>query len=348
MHKPIATALLSYGMSGKIFHAPLLHAHPGFVMTKVWQRNSQDARSRYPDVTVVSSLHDILEDNSIELVIVNTPNHTHFDFAAKALEAGKHVVLEKPFTTDVKEGEKLITLAQQKRKILTVFQNRRWDGDFMAVKKIIKKKSLGHLVEFEAHYDRYRNYVEANTWKEEPGKGVGILYNLGSHMIDQVLSLFGKPAAVDARLGIQRPGGKVDDYYDIRMEYPGLLVILKSSYLVREPGPRYILHGVDGSFVKYGIDPQEQSLKDGVIPGTAGWGTEEKKYWGKLNTQVDGDHYEGLVETEPGNYLLFYDNVYEAVRDNKPLIVKPEESLQGICVIEAALESNRLKKSISL
>jgi predicted dehydrogenase len=202
-------------------------------------------------------------------------------------------------------------------------------------------------VEYEAHYDRFRNYIAPATWKEEPGPGSGILYNLGSHMLDQVLILFGKPERVSARIGIQRPGGKVDDFYDLRLEYSGLNVIVKSSYLVREPGPMYMVHGVSGSFVKFGIDPQEEALKLHQIPGAPGWGTEPEKFWGKLNTEIDGLHFEGKVETLPGNYLGYYQNLYEAIREGKEAAVKPEQAMLVIQVIEAAIKSNQERRAIA-
>jgi scyllo-inositol 2-dehydrogenase (NADP+) len=345
---PISTALLSYGMSGKVFHAPLLAANPGFQLSTVLQRSSDDAKLKYPQATIVRSFEDVLKQKDVELVIINTPNATHYEFAARALEAGKHVVVEKPFTVRSSEGQQLIELAQRKNKILTVFQNRRWDGDFLTVKNILAQKLLGNVVEFEMHYDRYRNYIEPNTWKEEAAPGSGILYNLGSHMIDQAIGLFGLPNFVDARTGIQRTGGKVDDYYDIRMEYTDLLMIVKSSYLVREPMPRYIVHGSLGSFVKYGIDPQEQDLKEGKIPGSTNWGKEPKTLWGKLNTEINGAHVERLEETEAGNYPMFYQSVFDAIRLQKPLAVKPEESLQGLQIIEAVMESNTTKRAVAI
>ena len=218
----------------------------------------------------------------------------------------------------------------------------------MTVKKVIDNNWVGKIAEFELHYDRYRNYIEANTWKEEQGPGSGILYNLGSHMLDQVLMLFGMPLEVDARVGIQRPGGKVEDFYDIRMQYQDFNAIVKSSYLVREGTPRYILHGTEGSFIKYGIDPQEQSLKDGKIPGSAGWGNEPKEWWGKLNTTLDHLHIEGLVETIPGDYTQFYKSVYESIRNGKPLAVMPEESRNVIKLIEACYQSNKEHKAIKI
>jgi scyllo-inositol 2-dehydrogenase (NADP+) len=346
--RPIVTAILSYGMSGEVFHAPLLEVHPGFRMKTILQRKSDTSKQYYPQITLARSLEEVLHDPEIELVIVNTTNDTHFDFTAKALEAGKHVVVEKPFTNTVEDALKLIALAKKKNKMLSVFQSRRWDGAFMTLQKIIDSAVLGKIVEYEAHYDRFRNYIAPNTWKEVPGPGSGILYNLGSHLLDQVLVLFGKPESVSACIGTQRPGGRVDDFYDLRLEYEGLNVIVKSSYLVREPGPLYIVHGVNGSFVKYGIDPQEEALKLHQIPGSPGWGTEPEKFWGKLNTEIGGLHYEGKIETLPGNLLGYYQNIYEVIREGKELTVKPEQAMQVIQLIEAAARSNKERKLVGI
>lgn len=347
MIKPINTALLSYGMSGEVFHGPLLMANPQFNLSSVVQRKTDTAQKHYPSIKVIRTVDEVIQDPAIELIIVNTPNETHFPFAVKALEAGKHVVVEKPFTVTIKEANELIELSKKKSKILTVFQNRRWDGDFLTLKKVIENEWVGKIVEFEAHYDRFRNYIETNTWKEEEGIGKGILYNLGSHMLDQALVLFGMPDEVDARVGIQRPGGRVDDFYDIRLQYKDLNVIIKSSYLVREQGPRYILHGTEGSFItSSGIDPQEQALKEKKIPGGAGWGAHDKESWGKLNSTINGLHVEGKTETIPGNYMAFYQNLYDVIREGKPLDVKPEQARDVIILIEAAYESNRQRRAI--
>lgn len=345
---PINTALLSYGMSGDIFHAPLIAAHGGFRLSKIVQRKTPTAPRKYPSVQVVNNIDDVLNDESIELVVVNTPNETHYDFTVRVLEAGKHAVVEKPFAVTTGEADALIALARKRNLILTVFQNRRWDGDFLTLKGVVEQSLVGKIAEFELHYDRYRNYIEANTWKEETAPGTGILYNLGSHMLDQVLVLFGMPAEVDARLGVQRPGGRVDDFYDIRLQYKDFHVIVKSSYLVRESMPRYILHGTEGSFVKFGIDPQEQALKDGRIPGSPGWGAEPASDWGRINTSISGLHVTGTVETIPGNYLAYYNNVYDAIRNNAPLAVKAEESRDVIRLIEACIESNARRSAIKL
>ena len=339
---PIGTALLSYGMSGEVFHGPLLSAHAGFKIEAVFHRTTSSVVSH--NNRVVHALDDVLGDPAIELVIVNTPNDSHHRYAFQALAAGKHVVVEKPFTVTVREANELLELARKAGKILTVFQNRRWDADFLTVRNIIERGVLGKIVEFESHYDRFRNAIDPKSWKDEPRPGTGLLYNLGSHMIDQALILFGMPQFLDARLGIQRPGGKVHDFYDLRLAYPDKLVILKSSYLVKEQGPRYALHGTNGSYVKYGIDPQEEDLKSGKTPGSSGWGSEARPDWGKLNTTEINES----IESIPGNYLAFYDNIFEAVRQGKPLSVKPEESRDVIAIIEACFESNKSRCAIPM
>ena len=348
--QPINTAILAYGMSGEVFHAPLISAHPGFSLRKIMERSSDKAVKRYPGVETVRKMEDILSDASIELVIVNTPHDLHYEHARQVIEAQKHLVIEKPFSTTLEEGSQLTALAKKHDVKLSIFQNRRWDGDFMTVQRVVSSGLLGPIVEFEAHYDRYRPVVDTKTWKERAGKGAGSLFNLGPHMIDQALVLFGMPERLDSRLMVQRPGGSAEDFYDIRMIYSsGLHVILKSSYLVREPGPRYVLHGVNGSFVKYGLDPQEQALKDRVTPGSTGWGVEPRHDWGKINTNYPGDlAVSGEVETIPGNYLLFYENIYAAIRDGAPLAVTPEQAMDIQCVMDACIESNSKGVSVKV
>jgi predicted dehydrogenase len=335
-------------MSGEVFHAPLLSSHPGFTLSTVVERKTQRARIKYPDIQSIRTYDELLADPSLDLIVVNTPNPLHFQQAKQALEAGKHVIVEKPFTVDSQEARILIELARQKNLLLSVFQNRRWDGDFLTVQEVVKSGILGTLVEFEAHYDRFRNYVEADTWKEESGPGSGILYNLGSHMIDQALVLFGLPQSVTADIRIQRPGGKIDDSYDLRLNYKNIRVIVKSGYLVREPGPRYTLLGTDGTFHKYGLDPQEDALKAGRSPNEKDWGVEDAAYWGKINTQVGSLHVMGNIETRPGSYLAFYENIFQAITTGASLAVPPEQAMQVIRIIEAATESNRLGQTIAL
>ncbi len=338
MNPKIRVGVLSYGMSGRVFHAPILHVLPGFEMVKIMQRSASDALDRYPYVKIVRNTGDIFNDPNIDLVLVNTPDHTHFEFACAALESGKHVVVEKPFVQEIDEGEKLIALARKKGKILTVFQSRRWEGDFLTIRKIIDNKLLGRLVEYEAHFDRFRNFVR-ESWKEKPESKTGTLYNLGSHLIDQALVLFGMPAAVFADIRKQRTGSLVDDLFDLSLIYPEVKVTLKGSYLVREPGPRYLVHGTEGSYVKYGVDPQEEALNKGRYPNEDDWGRESKDQWGILNTTVDGLHFRGPVETLPGCYQDFYNSLYDTVVLGRELAVKPEESLNVIRIIRAAFES---------
>jgi len=343
---PIKTAIASYGMSGMVFHAPLLHVHPGFEIVKIAERTYRGAKERYPYVSIVKSFEELLDDAHVELVVVNTPDKTHFEYCSRALEAGKHVVVEKPFTINTDEAGILVALAKKHSKILSVFQNRRWDGDYLTVKKVVRENMLGRLVSFESHFDRYRNFIQPDTWKEEPVAGSEIVYNLGTHMIDQAYDLFGMPLSVSADIGVQRTGGKVDDFYDIIMRYDNLHVTLKSSYLVREEGPRYILHGTEGSFLKWGLDPQEAQLKSGMYPNQPGFGIEPKQLRGKLNTMVNGLHFTGRIETTRGNYPSYYDNIHDAIRTGAELIVKPEQSLDVMRIVDAAIESNRTGNAV--
>ena len=223
----INVALASYGMSGKVFHAPLLSAHPHFRLYKVLERNRSESAEDYPEVLIAKQYEELLSDESVDVVVVNTPNPHHYDMATAALEAGKHVVVEKPFTNTTEEAKRLIALAEKERKLLTVFQNRRWDSDFRTIQSLLAADVLGDVVEYEAHYDRFRNYIEPDTWKEEDGPGAGILYNLGSHMIDQALVLFGMPQTLFAKLGIQRAGGQAPDAYHLVLDYGERQIILR-------------------------------------------------------------------------------------------------------------------------
>ncbi len=348
MSKIINTAITSFGMSGLVFHGPLLKVNPNFIVTKIFERSKSLSKDMFPEATIVRSFDDIINDSGIELVVVNTPDDSHYEYTKRALEAGKHVVVEKPFVQTVEQGEELVQLAKQKGLVLSVFQNRRWDGDFMTVKKVVADGLLGRLVEFESHFDRYRNFVKQGTWKEIPESGTGITYNLGAHMIDQAVVLFGKPDAVDGDIRIMRTGGKVDDYYDINLYYENVKVKCKSSYLVREEGPRYILHGTNGSFLKWGIDPQEADLKKGILPGVEAWGEDFVDDWGTLNSEINGLHFEGVIETIPGDYRIYYNNIYNALVNGEELFVKPEESLLVIKIIKAAFESSKTGRRVDI
>jgi len=344
----IQTALASFGMSGAVFHGPSLKANPNFEIKAILERSKNLSDKLYPEATIVREYTDILRDDTIDLVVVNTPDYLHYDMCKQALLAGKHVVVEKPFTQTVEQANELISIAQKMGLVLTVYQNRRWDGDFLTVKKILKEGLLGRVVEFESHFDRYRNFIQPDTWKEEGIDRVGVLYNLGSHMVDQVLCLFGFPESVTAHLSTLRTGGRVPDYYDIRLQYDGFAALLKSSYLVREPGPRYSVHGTLGSFQKWGIDPQEEALKAGELPVGEEWGKETEAAWGLVHTEKDGEIIRKKLETVPGNYGLFYANVCDAIAKGAELLVKPEESRDCLRILEACLLSNQEQRTIHL
>lgn len=346
MSKTIQTALSSYGMSGQVFHGPSLKINANFSVVKIFERSKDLSAKLFPDANIVRSYDEILKDDNIELVVVNTPDMLHFEMAKQALEAGKHIVVEKPVTPKSNKAEELAELAHKKGLVFTVYQNRRWDGDFRTVQQVLNEGKLGRLIEFESHFDRYRTYITPNTWKEEGDKYSGVLYNLGSHMIDQAYVLFGKPKSVTAHLKIVRSGGRVTDYYDIRLEYDSFAALLKCSYLVKEAGPRYTLHGEYGTFYKSGIDLQEEMLKAGHLPDEEGWGCEDSEKWGAVFYEEDGEDVEELVETVPGNYNIFYNNVYDAIRHGKDLLVKPEESIDVLKILEACLLSNKEKRTV--
>ncbi|MEN8202281.1 MAG: Gfo/Idh/MocA family oxidoreductase [Bacteroidota bacterium] len=345
MHQ-INAALSSYGMSGKVFHGPLLQAHPGFKISKILERKRDDSAEMHPEAMIVRDYNAILEDPEIALIVVNTPDHLHFDMCTEALQAGKHVVVEKPFTLRTSEAQQLIRLARERACILTVFHNRRWDGDFLTVKEIISSGRLGRLVDYESHFDRYRNYIQ-KSWKDQ-SHGTGTLYNLGSHLIDQALQLFGMPERLFCESRKLRDGARTDDSFDLFLHYSYHKCLLRSSYLVKEPGPRFILHGTEGSYLKWGVDPQEEDLKTGRIPGSEKWGEEPESMWGRINTTFQGESIEGLHPTIPGNYLAFYDQVYDAIRNNKPIPVKAIHARNVIRIIEAAYLSSRDARVVNL
>ena len=294
------------------------------------------------------SLEAMLADEAIELVVVNTPSVTHFEYARLALEAGKHIIVEKPFTATVAEAEELIELAYKKNRRLSVYQNRRYDSDYLTVKKILEEGWLGPIVEMEIHYDRYVPALSYKVHKETPTAAVGALYDLGSHLIDQALQLFGMPLAVFADIAINRPGSKVSDYFDLKLFYPEHRVILKSSYYVREAMPGYQLHGKLGSFIKHKTDVQELDLLAGKIPGGADWGVEPANQQGLLHTEKDGKIIREAIPSLKGDYLLYYEGIYQALRHDAPVPVSGEEGMQVIRVIEAANQSNRERKVIEL
>lgn len=346
--KPINTALCSFGMSGYVFHAPFIEVHPAFNLYGVWERTKNNAQAKYPNIKTFRTLEEMLADQNIELVVVNTPSVTHYDFAKQAINSGKNVVVEKPFTATVEQAKELIQLAKEKNVALSVYHNRRYDSDFKTVKKILDEGWLGNIVEAEIHYDRYDPGLSYKLHKEIPTAAVGSIYDLGSHLIDQALVLFGMPNAVFADLDTYRPNSKVGDYFDIKLFYSTHRVILKSSYYVREALPGNIMNGTKGTFIKSKADIQEAELQAGKIPGSKDWGAEPDKEKGLLHTEKDGKIIREQVSTLNGDYMEYYEGIYQALRNNGLVPVTGTEGMDVIRVIEAALKSNREKKVIDL
>lgn len=343
----IRTALLSYGMSGKVFHAPFLELHPGFELTGAWERSKKLIQEDFPLVKSYPSFEALLEDET-DMVIVNTPIHTHFEYAKKALLANKHVLVEKAFTTTVAEAEELHDIAQDKKRKLAVFQNRRWDSDFKTVKDIFDKDLLGDIVEAEIHFDRYNPILSSKTHKEILSPGAGILKDLGPHIIDQALCLFGFPEALFADIRTTRENSQVDDWFDITLFYPDCRVRLKAGFFVREPLPSYILHGTKGSFLKSRGDIQEDELKLGKKPMVTDWGIEPLYKSGVLHTEIEGTTVRENVPTLPGNYYGFFDGLYQSIRKNLPEPVTSQDGIAVMRIIESSIESNKLRQIITL
>jgi predicted dehydrogenase len=344
----IRTALLSYGMSGKIFHAPFLELHPGFELLGSWERSKKLIQEDYPEVNSYASLESILEDKTIDLVIVNTPIETHFEYTKKVLLAGKHAIVEKAFTSNVSEAKELKALAKEKKLKLSVFQNRRWDSDFKTVKTIVDKNILGEIVEVEFHFNRYNPVLSPKVHKETVNSGSGIMKDLGPHIIDQALDLFGLPNAVFADIRFTREQTVVDDYMDVLLYYTNFRLRLKAGFFVREPNPSYVIHGKKGSFLKSRGDVQEDELKLGNKPNLTTWGTEKENQEGLLHTEIDGKIIREKVPTLQGNYFDFFDGVYEAIMNGKTEPVTALDGVNVMQIIEAAFQSNEQKRVIDL
>lgn len=338
--KILNVGLIGFGLSGRYFHSPFLTTNPGFKLKTVVERSKNEAQEFDPSIENARSVDKLLSDPSIDLVFICTPNDTHFPYAMDALENGKHVVIEKPFSATEEEAKQLVAVAEQKGLILTAYQNRRWDSDFLTIKKLIDEDKLGDIVEYECRYDRFRPVVPTESWKEKSVPVGGNLYNLGPHLIDQALVLFGEPITVTAEIRSVRPNSEIDDYFDVRLGYADKLVIVKSSLMVYENFLRYHLHGTKGSFIKGGLDPQEETLRKNILPTEKPWGQEPKNRWGKLYSEA----FTGIIESESGDYAPFYQNVYDAIVHGAELAVKPSEILRTTRVIDLAFQSSKENK----
>lgn len=344
----LQVGLAGFGPGGQTYNAPVIASTKGFRLSKILTSNPQNiavATQHYPQAKLVSDYDSIINDREIDLVVITTPNHLHFSLAKQALQAGKHVIVEKPFTTSSQEATELIELAGLHNRIISVNHNRRWDSDFRTIEKLLMEPSdLGKIVEYRAHFDRFRNFIKTG-WKEKKEvPGSGILYDLGSHLIDQVLVVFGSPTEVFAHLRKQRADSEVIDNFEILLLYPELKVSLTAGMLVKKPGPRYTVLGRNGSFLKYGMDVQEAALKQGKSPAdTENWGIEPKEQWGELYLEEGVKH----VKSEPGDYREFYNNIYDCIVHDQPLAVSPQQARTVIEIIEAALRSHQQKQIVS-
>jgi len=349
MKETLNVGLIGYGFAGKTFHAPVITCVPGLALAKVVERRTDHAKRDYPQVEIARDVKELYADPEIDIVVVTTPSTDHFTFARDALLAGKHVVVEKPFTVTSAEADELIALAKERGLVLSVFHNRRWDGDFMTVREIVRGGRLGRIVSAEFRWDRYNPHPVPGRWRESAAPGAGVWYDLGSHFVDQALQLFGTPQTIRADIRTQREGVAADDCFDVTLGYEsGLAVRLYASAIARTPGPRYRLNGTSGSFVKYGEDPQENALKAGGRPADPGWGRDPEANWGTLDIMQDGLRFTGKVETLPGAYQNYFANVRDAVNGVAEPAVKPEEARAVIRMIELGFRSSREGRTIEV
>jgi scyllo-inositol 2-dehydrogenase (NADP+) len=324
----IQTGLLAYGMSGRIFHAPFLEAHPAFTLRAVVERSRKQMQQTYPHTISYDSVADLLRDPTIELVVVNTPNDTHFDLACEALRAGKHVLIEKPVGTTAADIEALFALGREMNRQVFGYQNRRWDSDFLAVQQVVESNQLGQLIEAHFRFDRYKMAIHTKVFKEEPTTpGSGLHFDLGPHILDQAISLFGAPSEFRRTLGSFRPHSRVTDYMQLHLLYPsGLNVYLTSSLLVADPGPAFVLHGTRGSLRKGRTDVQEAQLDQGLTPLDASYGIEAPDSVGTLTlVNETGEKTVEPIEPLRGNYMGLFEAVYQSLRHEQPYPIREEE-----------------------
>jgi predicted dehydrogenase len=344
---PLNVGLIGFGLAGRVFHAPLIHANPDLRLTHIVQRHGDEAEKKYPQAKLLRDADELFSEKSIDLVVVATPNTSHFELAAKALSAGKHVVVDKPFAITSADADKLIDLARKMGRVLSAFQNRRWDGDFLTVRQILDQKRLGRLAEYESRFDRFRPALKPGAWREEAIPGSGVLFDLGSHLIDQAIVLFGRPQGIFADLRSQRDRAVAVDSFEVHLAYPALKVTLKAGSLVCEPSPRFTLYGTQGSYLKFGLDPQEEALKQGGSPAQPNWGSEPEAAWGTL-TNCNGNLTREKYPTLAGCYPEYYKNIYEAITGKAELAVKPEQAREVIRLIELAEQSAKEERMLAV
>lgn len=347
MTSVIRTGICSYGMSGKLFHAPFIESHPGFEFSAIVERHNEDSKERYPNVRLYRSVEELCADKELELIVVNTPTHLHYAQAKQVLESGKHLIIEKPFVVTVKEAEELTALAKKNDLFISVYQNRRYDGDYRAVKDVVAKELLGELREVEIRYDRYRPSFGGKPHKEGDMPGAGIIYDLSPHLVDQAIQLFGFPKALFADVWKMRDDVIAPDYFEILFFYDKLRVRLKATCIARESIYAYVLHGMKGSFLQQRSDMQEQKLLEGIKPALEDWCPAPVTPDGLLHTDVNGKVIRKETTSSPGNYMGYYDDAYKALTGKGPNPVPAEDGIKNMRIIEAALLSVKEKRVVS-
>ena len=349
MDATLDVALLGFGLAGRVFHAPLVDATPGLRLHTVVSSDPARVASAYPQARVLADPQAAFADPDIDLVVVATPNHTHAPLALAALAAGKHVVVDKPFALDLTEARAMIEAADRAGRRLSVFHNRRWDADFLALRALLAEGRLGEVAELHSHFDRFRPQVP-DRWRDRAGPGAGLWYDLGPHLVDQALALFGPPLAVNADLAQQRDGAQATDYFHVQLRYPRLRVVLHAGALVPAAalpahGLRFAVHGTGGSWIKHGLDPQEDALRAGMLPGSDGWGRDPRPgSW--LRVAGDGTVHEAAPPAPAGDYPAYYARLRDAIVDGTAPPVTGEDALLVMRVIEAGLRSDAERREV--
>ena len=344
----INAALVSFGMSGRVFHAPFLNTNPSFNLVGSWERSQKSIQKFYPGTKSYDTYEALLQDETIDLVIVNSPNDTHFEYAKLALLSGKHVVVEKAFTVTSNEALELDLIASKVNKRIAVYQNRRFDADFLTIQKLIRDGEIGSLLDVQISFERYRTTLSPKVHKETPTPGAGLLMDLGPHLMDQALVLSGKPDAIFADIRTTRSMTLVDDYFMILLYYPTHRITLTSGMVFMQQLPGYKIYGTKGCFIKYRSDVQESDLIAGKIPNTSDWGKELPEHYGLLSTDNEGVIDIKTVPSIPGNYGLFYEQLANAILNNGPVPVTAIEGANIIKLLEAARESSLTKKVVTI
>lgn len=337
MEKPIVTALLAYGMSGRVFHAPFISLHEGFVFKGVLEHNTKKVQQDYPNIKSFDTLEEVLSDPQIELIIVNTPSNTHVEYSRRALEAGKHILVEKPFAPTAAEAKDIFELGKKVGKKVLVYQNRRWSSDFKATRDVIRSGRLGRIIEMHLRYDRFRPEIGPKAFKENPLPASGIMYDLAAHLLDQAICLFGKPERYRKTKGIFRDNSKVDDYGNVHLLYADQTnVFITTSLLVADPLPGIVVHGTKGSFIKSFCDTQEDQLLAGQKPDAEGFGEEASNKQGRLSVSDGrGGITLELIPSQKGDYINLFESVFQSIRHAVPFPVKEEEVLCQIEILES-------------